>query len=116
MYLGFVCLSFCSRPNAYCRHRLKISWHFFFLKDNVFVLIGKSLAHAAEEAAMTAAQEAKRAAAAAEDMMLLARRAAEKASRALKIAEDYGAKKSWECELTLTPFKKVHRTFVGGEA
>lgn len=55
---------------------------------------GKSLAHAAEEAAMTAAQEAKRAAAAAEDMMLLARRAAEKASRALKIAEDYGAKKS----------------------
>ncbi|PFX27986.1 Low-density lipoprotein receptor-related protein 2 [Stylophora pistillata] len=54
---------------------------------------GKSLAHAAEEAAMTAAQEAKRAAAAAEDMMLLARRAAEKASRALKIAEDYGAKK-----------------------
>lgn len=89
---------------------------FFFLKDNVFVLIGKSLAHAAEEAAMTAAQEAKRAAAAAEDMMLLARRAAEKASRALKIAEDYGAKKSWECELTLTLFKKVHRTFVGGEA
>lgn len=54
----------------------------------------KSMAHAAQEAAITAAQEAKRAAAAAQDMMLLARKAAEKASRAMKIAEAYEGKRS----------------------
>ena len=98
-----ICLNLCSLALFVCLFALvqtpivDIDLKFldiFFLKDNVFVLIGKSLAHAAEEAAMTAAQEAKRAAVAAEDMMLLARRAAEKASRALKISEDYGAKKS----------------------
>ena len=39
------------------------------------------MAHAAEEAAITAAQEAKHAAAAAQELMLQARKAAEKASR-----------------------------------
>ncbi|XP_078365385.1 vitellogenin receptor-like [Oculina patagonica] len=53
----------------------------------------KSMAHAAEEAAITAAQEAKHAAAAAQELMLQAKRAAEKASRAMKIAEEYKGKK-----------------------
>ncbi|XP_074618325.1 uncharacterized protein LOC141877303 [Acropora palmata] len=48
---------------------------------------GKSLARAAEEAALSAAQEAKHAAAAAQDFMLKAKLAAEKARRALLIAE-----------------------------
>lgn len=47
----------------------------------------KSMARAAEEAAITAAQEAKRAAAAAQEMMLKAKEAAEKAKLAMKIAE-----------------------------
>lgn len=45
------------------------------------------MARAAEEAALTAAQEAKHAAAAAQDFMLKAKVAAEKARRALLIAE-----------------------------
>lgn len=53
----------------------------------------ESIAHAAEEAAITAAQEAKHAAAAAQELMLQARKAAEKASRAMKIAEAYKGKK-----------------------
>lgn len=51
------------------------------------------MAHAAEEAAITAAQEAKQAAATAQELMLQARKAAEKASRAMKIAEAYKGKK-----------------------
>lgn len=59
----------------------------------ISVSADKSMAHAAEEAAITAAQEAKRAAAAAQELMLQAKKAAEKASRALRIAEAYGGKK-----------------------
>lgn len=58
-----------------------------------YISADKSMAHAAEEAAITAAQEAKHAAAAAQELMLEAKRAAEKASRAMKIAEEYKGKK-----------------------
>lgn len=68
-----------------------------FIKTNLtiflFFYVAKSMAHAAEEAAITAAQEAKHAAATAQELMLQAKRAAEKASRAMKIAEEYGGKK-----------------------
>jgi len=53
----------------------------------------ESMVHAAQEAAITAAQEAKHAAAAAQELMLQAKQAAEKASRASKIAEAYKGKK-----------------------
>lgn len=48
---------------------------------------GKSLARAAEEAAITAAQEAKRAAIVAQELMSKAQQAADKAQKALQIAE-----------------------------
>lgn len=47
----------------------------------------KSMARAAEEAAITAAQEAKRAAAAAQELMVKAKEAADKARRAMEIVE-----------------------------
>lgn len=45
------------------------------------------MARVAEEAAITAAQEAKRAAGAAQELMLKAKEAADKARRAMEIAE-----------------------------
>ena len=64
----------------------EISFHSIY-SCLLFFSPGKSLARAAEEAALTAAQEAKHAAAAAQDFMLKAKVAAEKARRALLIAE-----------------------------
>ena len=51
------------------------------------------MARAAEEAAITAAQEAKRVAAVAQELMLKAKEAAEKATRAMEIAEANERKK-----------------------
>lgn len=59
---------------------------FSFIVPLCFVT-AKSMARVAEEAAITAAQEAKRAAGAAQELMLKAKEAADKARRAMEIAE-----------------------------
>lgn len=53
---------------------------------DILYLTAKSVARAAEEAAISAAQEAKRAAAAAQELMAKAKEAADKAERAMEIA------------------------------
>lgn len=53
----------------------------------IWYLTAKSVARAAEQAAISAAQEAKRAAAAAQELMAKAKEAADKAERAMKIVE-----------------------------
>ena len=67
--------------------RYSLFLHLFSFIVLLCFVTAKSLARAAEEAAITAAQEAKRAAAAAQELMLKTKEAADKARRAMEIAE-----------------------------